>query len=102
MTLTNTSGSRNMWYGTKGTVDADKLQLLSEGSRAPDRVSDRAIEKEQTDSHMENFLKCVRDRKTPRADVQAGFSHAVAGCMAAEAMRTQRVIRFDSERLEMV
>jgi len=47
MTLTNTSGSRNMWYGTKGTVDADKLQLLSEGSRAPDRVSDRPIEKEQ-------------------------------------------------------
>jgi len=92
MSLTNASGTRNMWYGDKGTLDGDKLLLMP---------GDRAIAPEPVESHMANFLRCVRSRQTPRASVDAGFRHAVAGCMAAEALHSGRVVRFDAERLEM-
>jgi hypothetical protein len=50
---------------------------------------------------MANFLRCVRSRATPRADIQAGFSHAVADCMAVAAYETGRRIGFDARKLEM-
>lgn len=103
MSLTNSAPSRNQWYGTRGMLDCDALKATGEGSKDKDRIQGEiAVKKVQTDTHMENFLRCVRSRKTPRADIQAGFSHAVAGIMAAEAMRTGRRVGFDAERLEMV
>jgi hypothetical protein len=50
---------------------------------------------------MENFLECVRSRQTPRADVQAGFSHAVAGIMSSEALARGRRVRLDRDKLEL-
>ena len=103
MSLSNAAPSRNAWYGTRGMLDADTLALSGTGSRQRDRIgAEMRVEKVITDTHMENFLRCVRSRETPRADVQAGFSHAVAGCMAAEALRTGRRVSFDPERLEML
>jgi cobalamin biosynthesis protein CobT len=51
---------------------------------------------------MANFIECIRSRQQPRADIDAGFRHAVAGCMAAIARDTGRKVRFDRERLEIV
>jgi hypothetical protein len=50
---------------------------------------------------MANFLRCVRSRSTPRASIQAGFSHAVADCMAVLAYETGKRIGFDAQRLEI-
>ena len=104
MSLTNASpANRNLWYGTRGVLDCDALRITGEGSKDPRRVTaDIAVERVQAESHMENFLRCVRSRKTPRADIQAGFSHAVAGIMSAEALRTGRRVTFDATRLELV
>jgi predicted dehydrogenase len=103
MSLTNSVGNRNLWLGTKGTINADTLEISGEGSNMPDKVpSSRMVDKVPVDSHMANFLSCIRTRKTPRASVQAGFSHAVAGCMAAEALAKGRRITFDAARLEML
>ena len=103
MSLTNAAGSRNLWLGTRGTLDMDALTISGAGSKMPDRIEkETRIQPEQVSSHMENFLECVRSRGTPRADIQAGFSHAVAGVMASEALRTGRRIRFDPKRLELI
>ncbi|MCC6392211.1 MAG: Gfo/Idh/MocA family oxidoreductase [Bryobacterales bacterium] len=103
MSLTNSAPVRNAWYGSRGMLDCEALKITGAGSKAPDRIAgDIAIEKVETDTHMENFLRSVRSRKTPRADIQAGFSHAVAGIMSAEALRTGRRVTFDPERLEIV
>ena len=103
MSLTNAAGARNLWFGTRGTLDADALKITGEGSKQPDRImAESKVRPIEMDTHMQNFLRCVRSRKAPRADVQAGFSHAVAGCMAAEALRTGRRVTFDREQLEMV
>lgn len=103
MSLTNAARNRNLWFGTRGVLDADAMKITGEGSRMPDRLTEEiAVPEDPTNSHMENFLECVRTRSRPRADIQAGFSHAVAVCMAATALETGRKVRFDRERLEMV
>ena len=103
MSLTNAYGNRHLWFGTRGTLDMDALKITGEGSQAPDRLEEETrIQPEVASSHMEDFLDCVRTRRPPRADIDAGFSHAVAGCMAAQALATGRKIYFDPTRLEMV
>jgi hypothetical protein len=102
MSLTNSNGNRNLWFGTKGTLDADALKITGDGSQMPDRLLEPVtIEKVPVESHMANFLRCVRSRATPRANIQAGFSHAVADCMAVAAYETGKRIGFDPQRLEI-
>lgn len=102
MSLTNAAGNRNLWYGTRGTLDLDNQKITGDGSRQNDRVREtKAIEKVPVESHMANFLRCVRSRQTPRASVDAGFAHAVAGCMAAVSLETGRRVRFDPEKLKL-
>ncbi len=103
MSLTNSGGNRNHWHGTRGTLDMDRLVVTGEGSKAKDRIQGEIkVEAEKVSSHMHNFLECVRGRTTPRADIQAGFSHAVAGVMASTALAEGRRVRFDRQKLEIV
>lgn len=103
MTLTNSAGVRTNWYGTRGTMDCEKWTISGEGSSMKDKIAaESKIEPVVTDSHMHNFLECLRSRQKPRADVQAGFSHAVAGIMSSTALETGRRVRFDASKLEIV
>lgn len=103
MSLTNAAGGRNLWHGTRGTLDCERWMVTGDGARGPDRIEEaRKIEPAPSVSHMRNFLECVRSRRAPNADIQAGFSHAVAGCMAAQALETGRKTRFDRARLEII
>jgi predicted dehydrogenase len=116
MSLTNAAGNRNVWYGDKGTLDLQTQRITGDGSRRPDRVPqvlpvervpvEGAPEMQYMDdgttAHIANFLSCVRSRQAPRATVDAGFPHAVAGCMAAVSLQTGRRIRFDKEKMEIV
>ena len=103
MSLTNSAGNRNIWFGSKGTLDCDKFTFTGAGSRMPDRLQGEVkVEPETTNSHMQNFLECIRSRGKPRADYQAGFSHAVALLLSAEALQHGRRMRFDAAKLEIV
>ncbi|MBI4876388.1 MAG: Gfo/Idh/MocA family oxidoreductase [Acidobacteria bacterium] len=103
MSLTNAAGSRNLWHGTRGTLDLDKWTISGDGAKGPDRLEQTIrIAPEAGDSHMRNFLDCLRSRQTPRCDIQAGFSHAVAGCMTSTAFDAGRKVRFDPVKLEMI
>jgi predicted dehydrogenase len=103
MSLTNSDGDTNLWHGAKGTLDLDKLVLSGAGSSRQDKIAQQTtIQPEQVSSHMHDFIECIRGRGTPRADIQAGFSHAVAGTMASTALAEGRRVRFDRSRLELV
>ena len=103
MSLTNSAGNRNLWFGMNGTLDCEQWVLSGEGSNQKGRIPQPIrIEPEPTDSHMQNFLECIRSRQQPRADAQAGFSHAVAGILASEALKNGRRMRFDAARLEIL
>ena len=103
MSLTSSYGTRDFWCGTRGTLDCDKWLITGQGSSMKDKVQGEIkVAPEVTDGHMQNFLECVRSRQAPRADVQAGFSHAVAGILCSEALAKGRRMRFDRARLEIV
>ncbi len=48
--------------------------------------------------HMRNWMECVRSRKTPNANIQAGYDHSVALCMTIKAMHTGRRVTFNDEK----
>jgi predicted dehydrogenase len=103
MSLTNAADMRNLWFGSKGTLDCENWTISGRGSAMADKLAaEAAIESETTDSHMQNFLECIRSRQKPRADVEAGFSHSVATIMSSEALRQGRRMRFDAAKLEIV
>lgn len=109
MSLTNAYGSRNQWCGTRGTIDCERWTVSGAGSEQKDKVAAESklepaepVTPDPTVAHVRNWIECMRSRKAPRADAQAGFSHAVAGIMSAEALKQGRRVRFDAERLELV
>jgi predicted dehydrogenase len=51
--------------------------------------------------HIANFLDCVRTRQEPNAPVEAGHYTNVVLCMAMEALKTGRRVRWNSARRNM-
>jgi predicted dehydrogenase len=103
MSLTNSAGGRNLWFGTKGVLDAEALRITGDGSKDPDRVlQPYTLEKLQgVESHMANFLRSVRTRQAPRAPVDIGIRHAVADCMAAQSLATGRRVGYNPATMEL-
>lgn len=103
MSLTNGEGIVNSWYGKLGTLDLISNTISGKGSKDPRRIKQVIqLEKPQVNTHMANFIECIRSRAKPRADIQAGFSHAVADIMAATALHERREVRFDAKHLEVI
>lgn len=55
-----------------------------------------------TSLHMLNWMECVRSRKTPNADVVAGYNHSVANIMGRTAYETGKRVTFDDTKQEVV
>ena len=55
-----------------------------------------------TRAHIRNFLECIRTRKDPNAAVEMGNYTAVALCMAMDALRAGRRLRFDAAKHQVV
>jgi len=53
-------------------------------------------------AHMHNWMECVRERKKPNADIQAGYDHSVALCMTIKAMHTGRRVAFNDAKQKVV
>lgn len=47
--------------------------------------------------HMKNWMECMRSRKDPNANVEAGYKHSVALCMTIAALQTGKKVTFDSK-----
>ena len=55
-----------------------------------------------TSLHMLNWMECVRNRKTPNADVIAGYNHSVANIMGRLAYETGKRISFDDKKQDVI
>jgi len=55
-----------------------------------------------TSANMRNWMECVRSRKTPNADVEAGYSHSVALCMTIAALHTGQRVTFDDSKQDVI
>jgi predicted dehydrogenase len=125
--MTNSAGGvKELYYSNAGTLDLDKNRVTSEGglterfAREMDMKANLLPEKSLTEesggmetaastgadsatlANVRNWMECVRSRKTPNADIEAGYSHSVALCMTIAAVQTGQRIGFDDAKQEVV
>jgi len=74
-----------------------KLSDLAPAETAADTGADSS-----TTANVRNWMECVRTRKRPNADIEAGYNHSVALCMTVAAMHTGRKVTFDDGKQDIV
>ena len=94
MGLANSAGTHFTLHGTKGTMDLQNWTVSNAGSTDKD-IETKQLTPEPAESHMENWLTCLRTRQRPNADIQFGHQHAVATIMAATALQTGQRQKYD-------
>ncbi len=98
----NASGSYTRFWGTKGMIDATSWRepfMTGEGTEDPGRVPEKQrVPDVEIVPHMQNWLQCLRSRKQPNADIQAGYQHAVACLLADAAYVSERKMLFDPQK----
>ena len=93
-------------FGDQGTLDMVTWTapvLTAEGgekNKGAIRGKQPVKDIEQPD-HFQNWLQCLRTRKTPNASIDAGYQHAVAVIMAMKAYDTGRRQVYDPEKREI-
>jgi predicted dehydrogenase len=87
MRLGNSAGVHFTIHGTEGTLDLEKWTLSPEGGKNS-KLEKTAVPSEGGQSHMANWLECLRSRQRPVADILTGHQHAIATIMAATAWET--------------
>jgi predicted dehydrogenase len=125
--MTNSAGgTKELYYSNGGTLDLDKNQATpggglrereaaAMGMKANLLAEQSLVEKASaistaadtgadpsTTANMRNWMECVRSRKTPNADVEAGYSHSVALCMTIAAVQTGQRVGFDDAKQEVI
>ncbi|MBE3095669.1 MAG: Gfo/Idh/MocA family oxidoreductase [Planctomycetes bacterium] len=102
----NSSGNSFKMFGDQGTLDMVTWTapvLTAEGgekNKGAIRGKQPVKDIEQPD-HFQNWLQCLRTRKTPNASIDAGYQHAVAVIMAMKAYDTGRRQIYDPEKREI-
>ena len=92
--LGNESGRYWTIHGTKGTLDALGGTISPNGGKHS-AIKEHKIEPLPNESHMENWLNCIRSRKTPNASIETGHQHSITAIMAAQALHTGRRHTYD-------
>jgi len=125
--MTNSAGgTKELYYSNGGTLDLDKNQATPGGGlrereaaamgMKPNLLAERSLVEKATQmataadtgadssttANMRNWMECVRSRKTPNADIEAGYSHSVALCMTIAAVQTGQRVGFDDAKQEVI
>lgn len=125
MRLGNSANGRGITiYGTNGTMDLNGGLAYGDGGGGevtpenPDDPNTRfnvdkskvlksrkegGVKWESPPSvdHMGHFFECVRTRERTRADIDAGFGHALATTLANMSWRNKCRMVYDAENMEM-
>lgn len=119
-------GTKEIYYSNGGTLNLDTGKITPEGGlekehadamgMQPFMLAEESLVEEtvkaetaadtgvdpMTSAHMRNWMECVRNRKTPNADIQAGYNHSVALCMTIAALHTGKRATFDDAKQKVV
>jgi len=93
--------------GLKGTLVRNQkgnVKYIPEKgkAKAEDDPAATASDSEETQTHMQNFLDCVRTRKQPNCPFEIGFRSAIACQMAVASYRLGRTVNWDIGKEEIV
>jgi len=121
-------GVKELYYSNAGMINLDTNKITAEGGlrakeaaemqmrpnllaemsladptgQMPVATSANTGADNLTSAHMRNWMKCIRSRQTPNADVHAGYNHSIAICMTIAAMHTGKRVTFDDAKQEVV
>lgn len=90
--------------GTEATLKIDRTRLAvypegvrwAPGTQAPEPEIFARSEHDGTADHVQNFVDCVRSRKTPNASIQVGFEAARASWIGNLALKQGKRITWDA------
>jgi predicted dehydrogenase len=122
---TNAAGDvKEIYYSNGGTMNLDTNKISSEGGLTdkyakamamqpnllPElSLNDLKVSTEAstggdalTESHVRNWMECVRSRKQPNAPIEAGYNHAIAVIMTNAAYRTGEKVTFNDKTQEVI
>jgi predicted dehydrogenase len=96
--------------GTEATLKIDRTRLAvypegvrwAPGTQAPEPEIFARSEHDGTFDHVQNFVDCIRSRKTPNAPIQAGFEAARASWIGNLAFKQGKKIAWDAARNQVV
>jgi predicted dehydrogenase len=96
----------NQYDGDKARMDIgrEEFTVWTQGEESTPALR-KASEKgfgAATDLHVQNFLECVRTRKTPTAPMRLGFQAALVPQMANLSLKEGRRIRWDAAQSQLV
>ena len=79
-----------------------ELGLNADELGAPEYIMPLTMADWWGSSHMQNFISCVRSRQTPNCGVDRAFEEAVTIAMSVQSHKTQRKVRWDAVKEEIV
>jgi len=125
---TNSAGDvKELYRSNGGTLDLNKNLISSEGGLVEqyakamgmkaNLLEDRPLVEQKgggvetgshaggddaTSANVRNWMECVRSRKTPNANIEAGYSHSIALCMTIAAIQSGLRVTFDEEKQQVL
>jgi len=102
-----------MIFGTKGVMHTGapdgwpngiEPRVSGEGSEHPEKIEDGIeieLENNLIEGHMENWMRCIRTRELPAANMDEGYKHGVAVLLCDMAMVAGRRMMFDPGKREI-
>ncbi|HVO57888.1 MAG TPA: Gfo/Idh/MocA family oxidoreductase [Dongiaceae bacterium] len=124
---TNSAGDvKELYRSNSGTLDLDKNLISGDGGleksyaeamgMKENRLKTRALVEhsggvesgahagvdEATSANVRNWMECVRSRKTPNANIDAGYSHSIALCMTIAAIQSGQRVTFDDAKQQVI
>jgi predicted dehydrogenase len=117
-------GIKELYFSNGGTLNLDTNTISPEGGlrereasamgMKPNLLAGYTLPKTEvktgadtgvdslTLAHIRNWMECVRERKKPNADIEAGYQHSIANIMTIAAVRTGKRAIFDEDRQEVL
>jgi predicted dehydrogenase len=118
-------GVREIYFSNAGTLNLDTNQVTPDGGLRSREAGEMGLKENLAEpfvlpsnervetsantsvdgmslAHMKNWLKCLRSRKTPNADIVAGYDHSVANVMTTAALHTGLRVTFDDTTQEVM
>ncbi len=117
-------GVKEIYFSNAGTLNLDMNEITPDGGlkapqaaemgMAPNLLEPMTLESDErvvteantsvdgmSSAHMRNWMECIRSRKTPNADIVAGYDHSVADVMTTAALHTGQRVTFDDATQEV-
>lgn len=89
--------------GTDGTISrGQQIRFAPQKVNRPDGVEIAGQAKTPPAAHMQDFLDCIRTKKTPNCPFDLGFRVSVISRMAVQSYREKRTVRWDAQKEAIV